>query len=82
MPLEDKQMRRLVEREVAKHPIDSSLMTVAVINGVAYLGGRAGPLRGALGRGVDVKRELGLITEAVSQLRGIQDVVNDVQLGL
>ena len=37
---------------------------------------------GALGRGVDVKRELGLITEAVSQLRGIQDVVNDVQLGL
>ena len=80
MPLEDKQTRRLVEREVFKHAIDASLMTISVINGVAYLGGRAAPLRGALGRGVDIKRELQLIVDAVSQLRGIQDVVNDVQI--
>jgi hypothetical protein len=80
MPLEDKQARRLVERELAKHPIDTSLMTVSVINHIAYLGGRASPLRGALGRGVDIKRELQLVTEAISTIKGVNDVVNDVQI--
>ena len=79
--LEDKATRRLVEREIAKHPIDYSLMTVAVINQIAYLGGRVARLRGAMGRGVDVKRELQLICDIVEGMRGINGVVNDVQIG-
>lgn len=80
MPLEDKSVRRMVEREVAKHPIDYSLLTVAVINQIAYLGGKVSRLRGAMGRGVDIKRELQLICDAIENMRGINGVVNDVQV--
>ncbi len=80
MPLEDKQTRRLVEREVAKHSIDYSLLTVAVINQVVYLGGTVSPLRGIMGRGVDIKREMDQICEAIEGMKGVNDVVNDARV--
>jgi len=80
MPLEDKQARRLAERELAKHSIDNTLITVAVINQICYIGGRVAPLRGALGRGVDVQREMQLICEAVTGIKGITDVVMDARI--
>lgn len=78
MPLEDKETRRLVEREIAKHPIDYSLLVVSVINGVATFNGRISPLRGAMGRGVNIKDEMKKIQDAVMNLRGINDCVIDV----
>jgi len=80
MPLDDKATRRLIEREIVKHSIDSSLLTVAVINNICYLGGRASRLRGVMGRGVDVKRELQKIIDAIELMRNVNDVVNDVQI--
>jgi len=80
MPLEDKQVRRLVEREIAKHSIEYSLLTVAVINQVAYLGGTVSPLRGMIGRDVDITREMALICEAITSIKGVNDVVNDVRI--
>jgi len=79
MPLEDKILRHTVEREVAKHTqsIDCSLMTTAVINGVVYLGGRIKPWKGTAGRGVDVKRQILILQEALSHLRGVTQVVVD-----
>ncbi len=80
MPLEDKQTRRLAEREVAKHSIDYSLMTIRVINKICYLGGRVSRLRGAMGKDVDVEKEMNDIVEALESMKGIDDVVNDVQI--
>ncbi|MFO7948249.1 MAG: hypothetical protein R6V19_15715 [Armatimonadota bacterium] len=80
MPLEDKQTRRLAEREVAKHNIDYSLMTIRVINKVCYLGGRVSRLRGAMGKGVDVEKAMENIVEALESMKGIDDVVNDARV--
>ena len=78
MPLEDKETRRLVEREIAKHAIDYSLLVVSVINGVATFQGRISPLRGSMGRGVNIRDEMKKIQDAVMNLRGINDCVIDV----
>jgi hypothetical protein len=80
MPLEDKQARRLAEREIAKHNIDNTLLTVAVINKVCYIGGQATRLRGAMGRGVDIEHEMRLICEALSSISGINEVVVDARI--
>lgn len=79
MPLEDKALRHTVEREIAKwsQSIDTTLMSVAVINGVVYLGGRIRPWRGTAGRGVDVKKQVALLQEALSHIRGVSQVVVD-----
>jgi hypothetical protein len=78
MPLEDKSTRRLVEREISKRSIDSSLLVVTVINGVATFKGRVSPLRGALGRGVDIKDEMRKIGDAAMLVRGVHEVCIDV----
>jgi hypothetical protein len=78
MPLEDKATRRLVEREIGKHPIDYSLLTVTVINGVATFRGRVSPLRGGAGRGVDIKEELRKVQDACLLIHGINEVAMDV----
>lgn len=78
MPLEDKETRRLVEREIAKHPIDYSLLVCSVINGVCTFRGRVSPLRGTMGRGVVVKDEMAKIVDAVLTIRGINECVVDV----
>lgn len=82
MPLEDKALRHTVEREVAKlsQNIDTSLMTVMVVNGVVYLGGRVKPWRGTAGRNVDVKKQVVLIQEALTQVRGVVQVVVDATI--
>lgn len=77
MPIEDKQARRRAEREVAKHDIDNTLMTVSVINQVCYLGGRVSRLRGPRGKGVDLEKAMNDLMEAIESLPDIKDVVND-----
>lgn len=75
MPLEDKAVRRLVEREIAKHPIDYAFLVVTVINGVATFTGRVSSLRGTLARNVDIRDEMRKIEDAVLLIRGINEVV-------
>ena len=82
MPLEDKQATRRVEREIHKLPIDHSLVTVAVINQVAYIGGRVRRLRTPEARQLDLKKALRDLEEIVRRLPGIRDVVIDATLDL
>ena len=79
MPLEDKMLRHTVQREVNKlvQNIDDTLMTVAVINGEVYIGGRIRPLKGAAGRGVEVKKVVLLMKDALESVRGVSQVVVD-----
>ena len=78
MSLEDKQTRRLVEREVFRHSIDYSLLVVAVINGVCTFHGRVSPLRGTAGHKVDVRDEMRKVRDGALSIRGVNDVVLDV----
>ncbi len=81
MPLEDKALRRRVEHEISKFGgLDITLLTVSVINNVVYLTGRVRRMRGPLGRGVDVKREMELLTEALLSMRGVNEVVMNAQI--
>ena len=77
MPLEDKAARRRVEHEMAKHNLDFAMTTVAVINQVAYLGGRVRRSRGLEGHGMDLRQEMRKLAEAVRLLPGVRDVVMD-----
>ena len=81
MPLEDKRTRRLVEREISKHPIDTTLLRVLCINEVVYLDGVVRAIRGPAGRGVDVIREMDKVVDAIKGIKGVRDVVKDYRLG-
>lgn len=78
MPLEDKATRRLVEREIAKHAIDYSLLVCTVINGVCTFSGRVSNLRGSMGRNVDIREEMRKIQDSVLLIRGINEVVLNI----
>ena len=80
MPLEDKRLRRLVEREISKHPVDNTLLRVLCINEVIYLDGVVREIRGPGGRGVDLKREMSKVVEAIEGMKGVRDVVDDCRL--
>jgi len=75
MPLEDKASRRRVEHELSKFDLDTTRLSVSVINQVAYFVGRVRPIRGPGGRGVDSRKEMEAVAEAVLQLKDIKDVV-------
>ncbi len=81
MPLEDKRTRRLVEREISKHPVDNTLLRVLCINEIIYLDGVVKEIRGLLGRGVVLDREMHKIVEAIEGMKGVRDVVADYRFG-
>lgn len=80
MPLEDKRLRRTVEREISKHPIDNTLLHVLCINEVIYLDGIVSEIRGGLGRGADVEQEMHKVVEAIESMHGVRDVVADYRI--
>jgi hypothetical protein len=79
MPLEDKAVRRRVEHEISKFSLDFTLTNVAVINQVCYFTGRVRPLRGAQGAGVDLRREMAKVCDAVMLLPGIKECALNIQ---
>ena len=80
MPIEDKRTRRLVEREISKHPVDATLLRVRCINEVIYLDGLVSEIRGALARGVNVERQMQRVIEAIETMPGVKDVVADYRI--
>jgi len=80
MPLEDKATARLVQRELSRHSIESSMTNVQVINHICYIGGTVSKLQGQLGRGVDMKQEMARIVESIRLIRGVTDVVVDARI--
>ena len=80
MPLEDKATRRMVEREISKHPIDANLMVVTVLNKVATFKGRVKSLQGGASRNVDLRDELRKLEQSILLLKGVNEVIFDVSI--
>jgi len=75
MPLEDKQMRRRIEREVSKFPLDTTLMNIRFLDNCAYFEGRVRLLRGAASaRGAHLDKVIGTVSDAVMHIPGVREV--------
>jgi hypothetical protein len=72
---EDIEMMRTVRREVARRPIDTSLMTIYISHGIVYLRGQVRAMRG---HELDLPEELKLMAKVMKQRPGIRDVVIEV----
>ena len=77
MPVEDTAMRRQLMHEVAKRPIDYSLLDVHVVHGVVYLRGTVRKLRGY---DADPEKEIETLCRIFRQKPGIREVVNEVTI--
>ncbi len=81
MPIEDKRTRRLVEREISKHPVDATLLRVRCINEVIYIDGVVREIRGILSRGVKIEQQMQRVIEAIETMPGVKDVVTEYRIG-
>ena len=77
MPVEDIALRRQLMHEVAKRPIDYSLLDLHVVHGVVYLRGTVRKLRGY---DVDPEQEIQTLCRIFRQKQGIRQVVNEVTI--
>jgi len=76
MPLEDKQLRRRVERELAKFPLDTTKMNVRALNNIIYLEGRIRIMRGAMGAtGANLDKLIENISDVLMQLSEVREVI-------
>ncbi len=76
MPLEDKQLRRRVEREIAKFPLDLTRVNVRALNNIIYLEGRIRIMRGAAGAsGANLDKLIENIQDVLMQMSDIREVV-------
>jgi hypothetical protein len=71
-----KQMQLLVRREMARRPLDTSMVDVYVTHGVVYLRGTVRPLRG---HDIDLKEEVQHLMTVLKQKQGIRDVISELQ---
>lgn len=77
MSVEDAQLTRMVQREIAKRNVDITNLDVHVIRGVVYL---RGVIRKIRGYDYDLKQELEIICRILRQKPGIRDVISEVTL--
>ncbi len=77
MPVEDIALRRQLMHEVAKRPIDYSLLDLHVVHGVVYLRGTVRKLRGY---DADPEQEIQTLCRIFRQKQGIRQVVNEVTI--
>lgn len=73
MSIEDMRLTRACQREVIRRYVDSNRMEIKVVNGVCYLNGEIGGVRGI---NVDLESEIEMIERLLRSLPGIKDVVN------
>ena len=79
MPLEDKEARLRVMREIAKFDVDSTMLDVKVINQVVYMGGSISRVRRP-GAPTDLRKVLEEMEEAIRLLPNVNDVVMEVRI--
>ena len=78
MPLEDMQMTRRVQREIAKrNSVDATMVNTRCIHGVVYISGRVRSMRGTIG--VNLEDEMHIIAQNIKRIAGVRDVVVEVQ---
>jgi osmotically-inducible protein OsmY len=76
MASDQKEMQLLVRREMARRPIDTSMVDVYVTHGVVYL---RGTVRRVRGHDIDLQQEITTLMTVLRQKSGIRDVVNELQ---
>ncbi len=79
MPLEDKEARLRVMREIAKFDVDSTMLDVKLINSVVYMGGRISRIRRP-GAPENLRKVLEEMEELIRGLKGVNDVVMEVKV--
>ncbi len=73
----DAMLKRRVRSEIIKRELNTNLLDVLVIHGVAYL---SGELRGTRARRVaDWKKEMALIESAILDIHGIRGIDNRIK---
>jgi hypothetical protein len=80
MALEDANQTRMVQREISRRYIDTTLVDVRVIHGVCYLRGVISKLRSH--PDIDLEHEAEIIRKILRQKPGIRDVVWEVYMRL
>lgn len=76
MPLEDKQLRRRCEREIAKFPLDLTRVNVRALNNIIYLEGRIRIMRGSAGSaGANLDKLIENVQEVLMQVPGVREVI-------
>lgn len=73
----DAAQTRLVQREISRRNIDTTLLDVHVHHGVVYLRGTVKTMRG---HDIDLKHELQIICHMLRARPDIRDVVNEVTI--
>ncbi len=72
---QDIEAQRIVRREIARRPIDSTLLHIQINHGIVILRGQVRPMRG---HQMDIHEEMQHIVKAIKQRPGIRDVILDV----
>lgn len=78
MPAEDAEMTRAVRREINRRQVDTTYLDIRVMHGIVYLRGR---LLGLNGREDSLDEEFKIICRVLRQLRGVRDVIPEIELG-
>ena len=76
MASDQKETQLLVRREMARRPIDTSMVEVYVTHGVVYL---RGVIRAVRGHDIDLQQEITILMNVLRQKQGIRDVINELQ---
>jgi hypothetical protein len=76
MASDQKQLQLLVRREMARRPLDCSLVDVYCSHGVIYLRGTIRPMRGHV---LDINSEISTLMTILRQKSGIRDIINELQ---
>ena len=76
MPIEDKQLRRRAEREIAKFPLDMTRLTLRATGDTIHFEGRVRLMRGSAGaKGSNLDSVLLAVEETLRSLPQVRDVV-------
>jgi osmotically-inducible protein OsmY len=76
MSQDQKQMQLMVRRELARRPLDCSMVQISVTHGVVYL---RGTIRAMRGHDIDVVQEISILSTVLRQRAGVRDVVSELQ---
>jgi hypothetical protein len=76
MSTDQKQMQMMVRRELARRPLDGSMVQISVTHGVVYL---RGTIRAMRGHDIDVLQEIAILSTVLRQRAGVRDVVSELQ---
>lgn len=77
MAHDQKETQLLVRREMARRPIDTTMVDVYVSHGVVYL---RGTVRAMRGHNIDLQQEVTHLLTVLKSKSGIRDIVSELQI--